>query len=304
MNEFIAIRNLWKSYGNVPAVRGISFSVGAGETFGLIGPNGAGKSTTINCLYGLVTPDTGDATVAGLDIRRDLRRIKALAGIVPQDDCLDPDLSVEENLWTHGMYFGIDRATLRRRTDEILDFVGLGDHRKKNIPELSGGMRRRLLLSRALVNDPRLLILDEPTTGLDPQARHMVWSRLRELKRRGVSMLLTTHYMEEAQTLCDRVAIIDHGQTQVESTPADLIRRYAGTATIELHAVDLPETVRARFTEGNDLQRFEDMVYLFPREHTPDILAVLAESGTAFTHRPANLEDVFLKIVGRGLRDV
>lgn len=306
MGPFLSVRNLCKSFNGVAAVSDFSFHIDAGETYGLIGPNGAGKSTTISCLYGLVTPDSGHAEIQGLNVRANLRQIKSMAGIVPQDDCLDPDVSVEENLWIYGMYFGIDGATVRRRTDDILQFVELHDHRKKKVPELSGGMRRRLLIARALINEPKLLILDEPTTGLDPQARHLVWSRLRELKRRGVSMLLTTHYMDEAQMLCDRLAILDHGRKVVEATPAELIERTLGTSVVEVRAqaqAPLPEFLQRILSSGMEVQRFEDTLYLFARAATPEVLRALSETDLSFTHRPANLEDVFLKIVGRGLRD-
>ena len=284
------------------AVKDLSFSVGQGETYGLLGPNGAGKSTTISCLYGLVKPDAGRATIQEMDVRDHLRQIKSIAGIVPQDDCLDPDISVEENLWVYGMYFGLDRAVIRRRTDEILQFVELADHRKKKVPELSGGMRRRLLIARSLINDPKLLILDEPTTGLDPQARHLVWSRLRELKRRGVSMLLTTHYMEEAQMLCDRLAIMDHGAMVVESTPAKLIEQYVGDGVVEVREQEGSPALQQLFDKVEH-HRFEDTLFLFPRDRAQEILRALSEMKLTFTHRPANLEDVFLKIVGHGLRD-
>ena len=303
MDPFLSVKGLCKSFNGTAAVTDLSFSVGAGETYGLLGPNGAGKSTTISCLYGLVTADSGNAEIQGLDVRAHLRRIKSIAGIVPQDDCLDPDVSVEENLWIYGMYFGIDGSTIRRRTDEILQFVELSDHRKKKVPELSGGMRRRLLIARALINDPKLLILDEPTTGLDPQARHLVWSRLRELKRRGVSMLLTTHYMEEAQMLCDRISILDHGKMVVEATPADLIDRFVGQSVVEVRAAQLPDAIRSDIPDHIEHHRFEDTWYLFPRANTAEVLRILSGTTSSFTHRPANLEDVFLKIVGRGLRD-
>lgn len=303
MEPFLRVTNLFKSYDGAPAVRDLSFSVQPGETYGLLGPNGAGKSTTISCLYGLVRPDSGRAELQGLDVQQHPRRIKALAGIVPQDDCLDPDVSTEENLWIYGMYFGIDRATVRRRTDEILQFVELVDHRKKKVPELSGGMKRRLLIARALINEPKFLILDEPTTGLDPQARHLVWSRLRELKRRGVSMLLTTHYMEEAQMLCDRLTILDHGRMVVESTPVQLIEQHVGPSVVELREQEIPPDIRSMLHDGVEHHRFEDTEYFFPRDQTPRILGILSQKGIRFTHRSANLEDVFLKIVGRGLRD-
>ncbi|OGH56001.1 MAG: hypothetical protein A3G34_04735 [Candidatus Lindowbacteria bacterium RIFCSPLOWO2_12_FULL_62_27] len=304
MAAFLSVTDLRKSYDGVPAVRGVSFDVRAGETYGLLGPNGAGKTTTIHCLYGLVRPDGGGAVVQGLDVAHRLREIKAIAGIVPQDDCLDPDLSVEENLWVYGRYFGIAAPVVRRRTDEILQFVELTEHRRKKVPELSGGMRRRLLIARALINEPKLLILDEPTTGLDPQARHLVWSRLRELKRRGISMLLTTHYMEEAQMLCDRLAIMDHGAFCVESTPPELIERFVGPGVVEIREpFDRLSPVVRQALEGVERRDFEDTVFLFPRSRTPEVLKTLSESGLAFTHRPANLEDVFLKIVGHGLRD-
>ena len=303
VNPFLSVRGLCKSYAGVPAVIDLSFDVGPGETFGLLGPNGAGKSTTIGCLYGIVRPDRGRMDVMGIDVAGHLRKIKSMAGIVPQDECLDPDLTVEENLWVYGMYFGLEAPLVHRRTDEILQFIELQEHRKKKVPELSGGMRRRLIIARALVNEPNVLILDEPTTGLDPQARHLVWSRLRELKRRGVSMLLTTHYMEEAQMLCDRMAVIDQGRKVVEATPAELIERYVGQHVIEIRMPALPAEIKSSFHADVECQQFEDTVYVLPRHHVTEILRRLSETNLPFTSRPANLEDVFLKIVGRGLRD-
>jgi len=249
----LEIHDLHKSYGGREVVAGISFTIGKGECFGLLGPNGAGKTTTLRCCLGLTAPDAGSITLVGEPIPARAREARARIGVVPQFDNLDPDFTTTENLQVFGRYFGIDHATIRARIPRLLEFAGLVGKADANIKTLSGGMKRRLTLARALINDPDLLVLDEPTTGLDPQARHLIWDRLRGLLDEGKTILLTTHFMEEAERLCHRLAIMDDGRFISEGEPQRLIE-----------------------------------------EHVPPSPAGL---------RPANLEDVFLKLTGRELRD-
>ena len=215
----IEARGLVKRFGDFVAVDNTSFEIREGECFGVLGPNGAGKTTTIRMITATSPITDGELRVAGLDVRTDPRKVKGVLGVVPQDDNLDPDLFVRQNLEVYARYFGLDRETVRQRIDEALELFQLDDRAKSNVDDLSGGMKRRLTIARALVNDPRVLILDEPTTGLDPQARHLVWQQLRLLKNRGVTMLLTTHYMEEATHLCDRLVIMHRGKILIEGRP-------------------------------------------------------------------------------------
>lgn len=229
MNEpVIEARDLRKCYGDFTAVDGISFSVHRGELFGLLGPNGAGKTSTIRMMYGYSPLSGGSLKVFGKDIVDEWRAIRARLGICHQEDSLDDEMSVRDNLEIFAGFFGIPRAVARERANRLLAFFGLENREKASVKELSGGMMRRLALARGLVNDPDLLILDEPTTGLDPQTRHQLWDKLAELKQQGVTILLTTHYMEEASRLCDRLIIVDHGRILVEGPPRELIVRYAG----------------------------------------------------------------------------
>ncbi|MEJ2700450.1 MAG: ABC transporter ATP-binding protein, partial [Desulfuromonadales bacterium] len=226
MESVIVADNLRKTFDGMAAVDGVSFSVRKGECFGILGPNGAGKTTTIRMIYGFSPKTSGRLKVFGLDIDHQLTEIKGRLGVCQQENNLDPDLSVRENLEVFAAYFDISRETARKRSRELLHFIAL-DHRKEaKIPQLSGGMMRRLVLARALINDPQLLILDEPTTGLDPQSRHQVWLRLEQLKAQGLSILLTTHYMDEAARLCDRLVIMDRGKILVEGKPGELVRKH------------------------------------------------------------------------------
>ena len=249
----LEIRDLHKSYGDREVVAGISFAIGKGECFGLLGPNGAGKTTTLRCCLGLTPPDAGSITLVGEPVPARAREARARIGVVPQFDNLDPDFTAAENLLVFGRYFDLDEALIRERIPRLLEFAGLTAKAGANIKTLSGGMKRRLTLARALINDPDLLVLDEPTTGLDPQARHLIWDRLRGLLDEGKTILLTTHFMEEAERLCGRLAIMDEGRIISEGTPQALIA-----------------------------------------EHIPVSPSPL---------RPANLEDVFLKLTGHELRD-
>jgi lipooligosaccharide transport system ATP-binding protein len=236
----LTVRNLRKSYGSVTAVAGVSFTVPAGECFGLLGPNGAGKTTTLRCCLGLTAPDSGEITLAGLPVPQAAREARARIGVVPQFDNLDPDFTVTENLVVYGRYFGLSAAAVRARVPWLLDFAGLADKGGAKIDALSGGMKRRLTIARALVNDPQVVFMDEPTTGLDPQARHLVWDRLRALRDRGVTLILTTHYMDEAEELCDRVAIMDRGTIVAMDSPQAMIDLLVSggfkKARIERHA--------------------------------------------------------------------
>src|SRR5665213_3889883 len=234
----IDIQDLDKSYGGLPVVRGLNLAVNQGECFGLLGPNGAGKTTTLRLCLGLTDPDGGSITIAGLPVPIQAREARVRIGVVPQMDNLDPDFTVAENLIVYGRYFGISAATMRRRLPELLAFASLGAKRDAKIGELSGGMKRRLMLARALVNDPDLIFLDEPTTGLDPQARHLIWERLKLLLGQGKTLFLTTHFMDEAERLCDRLAVLDDGVKIAEGTPRALIAEHIEPEVIEVYGED------------------------------------------------------------------
>lgn len=295
---------LAKRYGELTAVDGIDFTVGHGECVGLLGPNGAGKTTTVKMITCFSPITSGSARVFGLDATRRPRKVKELLGICPQEDNLDPDFSVLKNLLTYGRYFDIPGPEIRRRSEELLDLMQLTEKRKSNIRELSGGMKRRLMLARALLNRPRLLVLDEPTTGLDPQARHLIWQRVRQLRsNEGVTVLLTTHYMEEATQLCDRVILMDGGKILLEGPPQDLVLKEIGRDVIELW--DLDDEVRA-FIRGNRWahEEVEERLYVYDRDGG----AAAVEIERRFPSRPrlirqATLEDVFLHRAGRTLKE-
>ncbi len=297
------VDNLHKRFGPLTAVDGISFAVTRGECFGLLGPNGAGKTTTIAMLYGYTPRDGGRLELFGLDLDRDIRTIKRRIGICQQEDSLDPDLSVRQNLVGFARYFDIPRKQAEARADELLRFFALEGRAKDSIRILSGGLKRRLMLARALVNDPDLLILDEPTTGLDPQSRQVLWDRLVQLKARGLTILLTTHYMEEAARLCDRLVIVDHGRILVEGRPAELVRERVGASVLEV--ADPDAAVRAFLArEGCD---FEDLGnrLLVHLENGDALFMKLTREVRAegCTLRPATLEDLFLRLTGRELRE-
>lgn len=231
--DVVAAEDLVKEYDGLQAVRGINFRIKARECFGFLGPNGAGKTSTVKMIYGLSPVSAGKLTVLGMDVRTKIRDIKRRLGVVPQENNLDPDLKVLQNLLVYASFFNISGSEARNRAQELLEFFGLADKAKERVESLSGGMKRRLTIARALINKPDLLILDEPTTGLDPQARHMVWQRLRQLKEQGVTLILTTHYMEEASQLCDRLVIMDRGEILVEGNPHQLVSEQAGEEIVE-----------------------------------------------------------------------
>jgi lipooligosaccharide transport system ATP-binding protein len=303
MQPIIEVQHLFKKFQDTTAVDGISFTVGQGEFFGLLGPNGAGKTTTIRMLYGFSPPTRGIIRILGLEITRDWRRIKARIGVCQQDNTLDPDLTVEQNLMVFAGYFSIPAREAAVRSRELLEFFALSNRRSAKVADLSGGMIRRLILARSLVNRPELLILDEPTTGLDPQSRHQVWDRLEKLKASGLSIVLTTHYMEEASRLCDRLVIVDSGKILVDGSPAELIDRHAGRHVIEIGG---PDQALRDYLTANQVPHDD----LGPRIilYTPDGQDLSAAVRDSFCHekctfRSGTLEDVFLRLTGRELRE-
>jgi len=304
----VAAAGLCKRYDQQDVVRGVDFTVRPRECLGLLGPNGAGKTTTIRMLTGFAPPSGGQLRVFGMPLTaRNLRAVKARLGIAPQEENLDPDLTVEMNLVVYASYFGIARVEARRRVAELLEFATLRDKAGARIDTLSGGMKRRLILARALINRPTLLVLDEPTTGLDPQARHLVWERLRELKRRGVAMLLTTHYMEEAARLCDRLLVMDRGRIIAEGTPEELIARHVGREVLEV-VTDGDPVVRRRVEArcralGGRVETLADAVMLYLDGTVEPGHALAALAGEEVVQRRATLEDVFLTLTGRNLRE-
>jgi lipooligosaccharide transport system ATP-binding protein len=302
ISEVIEATGLKKSFGTTIAVDGIAFSVTKGEIFGFLGPNGAGKTTTMKMIECVSPRSEGSLSVFGLDPDRDPAEIKRRIGVVPQETNLDPDFTCEGNLLTYARYFDIPAAAARARTDELLTFVQLEEKRDVAIDKLSGGMKRRLILARALVNQPELLILDEPTIGLDPQARHLVWEKLRLLQAQGNTIVLTTHYLDEAARLCDRLVIMDGGKILVEGTPADLVRQYAGAEIVE---VEKSDAVLACLKEAGTLYEDAGDMVLVPTGSAQELAATLFARcrPKKILTRPASLEDVFLKLTGRRLRD-
>src|SRR5512141_1054479 len=301
----IAARGLTKRFGDFTAVDAIDFDVAPGESFGFLGPNGAGKTSTMR-MIGCISPVTeGELCILGLDPSRDGPRIRGQLGVVPQEDSLDTDLSVIDNLIIYGRYFGLSRAECTRRAYEMLDFAQLSERAKDRVEPLSGGMKRRLTIARALINEPSILLLDEPTTGLDPQARHLLWERLYRLKQRGVTLVLTTHYMDEAEQLCDRLVVMDKAKIVAEGSPRKLIERYSTREVAELRfAPGIAETLDGR------LDGVAERV-----EHLPDRVLLYADDGEAAASavhqrglkpetvlvRRSSLEDVFLRLTGRSL---
>ncbi len=305
MSAVISIRKLEKRFGNLEVVRGIDFDVEGGECVGLLGPNGAGKTSTLKMLVGQMFRTDGDVHVLGLDPERAPEEVKARLGVVSQDDTTDPDLTVEQNLVVFARYFGLRGAEAHTRARDLLEFVHLSDKKGEKIENLSGGMKRRLLIARALINAPELLILDEPTTGLDPQARHLIWQKLRLLKRQGTTMLLTTHYMEEAEQLCDRVLIMDNGKILDSGSPEALVVRHVGAEVLEIFLGDQnPRLILDKL--GPAAPRHEianDMLYLY-LDGKSDVASQVRSIGVGeILHRPATLEDVFLKVAGRELSE-
>ena len=303
MSPIIQAKNLTKIFGEIVAVDSISFTVFPGECFGMLGPNGAGKTSTIRMIYGLSPMTSGTLDVFGLDVTKNARAIKSRLGVCHQDNNLDPDLTVKQNLEVFSRYFNMSPGAAQVQAESLLKFMAL-DHRKDaRVTELSGGMMRRLVLARALLNAPELLILDEPTTGLDPQSRHQVWERLGELKAKGLSILISTHNMDEASRLCDRLIIMDHGGILVEGKPFELIRQYVGHDIIEV--LEPSQTLRAFVLSRN--MEHEDLGHRLII-NTEDGNALFREISNEYCQegcimRMATLEDVFLKLTGRELRE-
>ena len=304
------VRDLAKTYGDARVVDGVSFSIAPGECLGVIGPNGAGKTTTIRMCLGLTAPDVGSiryfarADGAALEMPRDGLAIKARLGVVAQFDSLDPDFSCAENLYVFGRYFGLRRTQMAERVPQLLDFAALGHKASAKPAELSGGMKRRLSLARALVNNPDLLLLDEPTTGLDPQARHLMWERLQRLLGEGKSILLTTHFMDEAERLCQRLLVIDHGRKIAEGRPRELIAEHLEPEVVEVYgqgALALADSQLAAHTER--VEKSGETVFFYTRHARPLLQALEAHPQLRTLHRPANLEDLFLKLTGRQIRE-
>ncbi len=307
VNPLISAQHLVKRFGSFVAVGGIDVEVQRGESFGFLGPNGAGKSSTMR-MIGCVSPVTeGRLRIFGLDPATDGKQIRARIGVVPQADQLDEQLTVEDNMVLYGRYFDIPRKECRRRTNELLEFVQLSDRAKSKIEPLSGGMKRRVTIARSLINEPELLLLDEPTTGLDPQARHVLWDRLYRLKQRGVTLVLTTHYMDEAEQLCDRLVVMDQGKIVAMGSPQDLIHQYSPREVLELRYSAGANEARAGELDGIGHRRevLPDRVLIY----ADDGEAALAEVHARGSHpesalvRRSSLEDVFLRLTGRSLAD-
>jgi lipooligosaccharide transport system ATP-binding protein len=298
------VQHLHKRYGDNEVVKDLSFDIAPGECLGVIGPNGAGKTTTIRMCLGLTVPDGGGITAFGLQMPADALAIKARLGVVSQMDTLDPDFSCAENLLVYGRYFGMKDADIRARIPQLLEFGALTSKASAKPGELSGGMKRRLSLARALVNDPTLLLLDEPTTGLDPQARHLMWERLQLLLQQGKSILLTTHFMDEAERLCSRLLVLDHGKKIAEGAPRNLIAQHLEPDVVEVYGVGALALVDSPVRAMATRVEVSGETVFFYTHNAADLLAALAAQPQLRTlHRPANLEDLFLKLTGRQIRE-
>jgi lipooligosaccharide transport system ATP-binding protein len=304
MRAIIEVHSLHKSYAGLRVVDNISISIQRGECYGLLGPNGAGKSTTLRLLLGLTDPDGGTVTLLNQEVPRLAREARLRIGVVPQIDNLDPDFTVEENLLVYGRYFGMSEREIETRLPMLLEFANLTSKRNAMVPTLSGGMKRRLSLARALVNDPDIIFLDEPTTGLDPQARHLIWQRLRELTSQGKTLLLTTHFMEEAERLCHRLGILDHGRMIAEDTPREMIRKNIEPQVVEVFGDQVEAWAQLHAAKFS--QRFEvsgETAFCYVNDAQPLVTHLQGQTELRYMHRPANLEDVFIKLTGREMRD-
>jgi lipooligosaccharide transport system ATP-binding protein len=306
VQPLIRARGLVKRFGSFTAVDGIAFDLHRGEAFGFLGPNGAGKSSTMRMIGCVSPPSAGELTVLGKDPVADGREIRSRLGVVPQEDTLDEELTVRENLLIYGRYFGLPRDVIRDRTAHLLDFVELSDRADDQVEPLSGGMKRRLTIARSLINEPDILLLDEPTTGLDPQARHVVWDRLFRLKRQGVTLILTTHYMDEAEQLCDRLVVMDAGKIAAEGSPRGLIERYSTPEVLELRFDPADHQQAAEKLASVPAQRREvlaDRVLLYVEDGDSALAAVREHGVEPLTSlvRRGTLEDVFLRLTGRQL---
>lgn len=297
----VRAEKLTKVFDELRAVDAIDFQIEEGECFGFLGPNGAGKSTTMRMMHCASPITSGKLEVLGMDVNARSREVKTAIGVAPQENNLDPDFTVRKNLTVYGRYFGIPKDVLEERADRLLEFMQLSEKRDERIQEISGGMKRRLIIARAMMNDPRLLILDEPTTGLDPQARHLIWEKVRELKRKKVTVILTTHYMDEAERLCDRLVIMDHGKIILEGRPRELIDKVIGADVME---IDVPTDEMEAYVKGQGWQyeRTIDRMLIFTKEGQK-VAGELKErfAMSYYLIRNATLEDVFLRSTGRAL---
>ncbi|MCL6559740.1 MAG: ATP-binding cassette domain-containing protein [Firmicutes bacterium] len=305
----ILVKNLNKSYGTLKAVDSLDFQVEKAECFGFLGPNGAGKTTTMKIIYGKAEPDPGRDTVIdvfGFHPAKDALTIKALSGIVPQQDNLDSQLNVTDNLYIYSRFYGMSAREAKKRISELLDFMELQEKARARIGQLSGGMQRRLTIARALINRPRLLILDEPTTGLDPQVRHMIWNKLRELKEMGVTVLLTTHYMEEAFQICDRLIIMDKGRKILTGNPRRLMSENLEAFVMEIRGIEKERVAESPLIKEDSVRHEFYQGTLFVYSNDADKLSRFAEALkiTDYHVRQANLEDLFLKVTGRSLNEL
>ncbi len=302
-DPIIVARGLTKHFGQREAVRGIDLDVPRGGCFGFLGPNGAGKTTTLRMILGQSPLTAGTLTVLGLPVPAGIREIRARTGVVPQSDNQDPDFTVVENLRMYARYFGLKPVQVADRIEELLVFLELADRKDANVRELSGGMKRRLSIARALINDPELIMLDEPTTGLDPQVRHLIWTRLRQLKAAGKTLLLTTHYMDEAERLCDRLVVIDRGRIVTEGSPRDLIQQHVEPHVIELQGEAAAILPVLEGIAGIRVLSVGETHYCYALELGPVVAGLQRVPQLQYTHRAANLEDVFLKLTGHELRE-
>jgi lipooligosaccharide transport system ATP-binding protein len=294
---------LIKRYGDAEVVRGLDIHIQPGECLGLLGPNGAGKTTTLKMLLGLIEPDAGSIECLGLPVPQAAREARIRIGVVPQMDSLDPDFTVAENLQVYGSYFRLPTYVLNERIPRLLEFAGLVSKANSKVPTLSGGMKRRLTLARALINDPDLIVLDEPTTGLDPQARHVIWQGLRNLIAQGKTVLLTTHFMDEAERLADRLIVMDHGVKIAEGSPRDMIARYIEPHVIEVFGEGASGWKRDGQRLCTRLEEAGETLFCYAIDETPALDSLKTQTGLRYLHRPSSLEDVFLKLTGRELRD-
>jgi len=299
----LMLQGLTKRYGGVAVVDELSLEIVPGRCHGLLGPNGAGKTTTLRLALGLIEADAGEIRLLGHRLPHEATIARRRVGVVPQTDSLDPDFTVRENLLVYGRYFGLRRRDIESRIPALLEFAGLAGKADAKVPTLSGGMKRRLTLARALINDPELIVLDEPTTGLDPQARHLVWQGLRRLINQGKTLLLTTHFMDEAERLCDMISIIDRGRIIAEGSPRELITRHIEPHVVEVfgEGLDAWEGCASRLCRR--CERAGETLFCYADDPKVVTDALEARAGLRYLHRPANLEDVFLKLTGRNLRD-
>ncbi len=303
MAPLLHVHQLVKCFNGNRVVDALSFDIQPGECLGVIGPNGAGKTTTIRMCLGLTGADAGTIEAFGLPIPTQVREAKKRIGVVTQFDSLDPDFTCSENLYVYARYFGLGREVMDERVPKLLEFAALQSKAHAKPGELSGGMRRRLSLARALVNDPDLLLLDEPTTGLDPQARHLMWERLKLLLQQGKSILLTTHFMDEAERLCDRLLVLDHGRKIAEGTPRDLIRQHLESDVVEVYGDGAPDAARTLTALADRTEISGETVFFYLRSPKALLDALGQQAGVRYLHRPANLEDLFIKLTGRAIRD-